>query len=195
MFDVCLITTAGRPLTWEEKASQIWWPCVVALTSDSTTNRVSQRTSWVFQDWDAETNNHVQLCICMVRVFCLKAGGTVCFWQCSIPCRVRSMRGLTDRPHSFSLSPCTITNDFHQQAPSPTCTITNKHNHQNIGCALHKPLHSDQASEGMITTSRRMSVGYMHSNAKSSHCLFASRVPWLASLLALHHTDRHLDGR
>ena len=31
----------------------------------------------MFQDWDAETNNHARLCICMVHVFCLKAVGTV----------------------------------------------------------------------------------------------------------------------
>ncbi len=41
----------------------------------------------------------------------------------------------------------------------------------------------------MITTRRKMSVGNMNSNAKRSHCLFASRMPWLASLLAAHHTE------
>ena len=46
--------------------------------------------------------------ICMVHVFCLKSVGTVCSWQCSVPWRVRSMRGLTVRQHSFSLSPYII---------------------------------------------------------------------------------------
>ena len=91
---------------------------------------------------DAETNNHAHLCmrICTVHVVCLKAVGTVCSWPCKLPWRVRSMRGLTVRQHSFSLSPCTITNDHHQHAPAPM-TIRNKHHHQyqyqNLRCTLH----------------------------------------------------------
>ncbi len=39
-----------------------------------------------------------------------------------------------------------------------------------------------------MITRRRKSVGIVDPNAKRSCCLFASRMPWLASLLAAHHT-------